>query len=252
MKVFIIHFLSVLYSKLKPMVTIYNTIANSQKDAKKKMLKMYPQVKEIYHLMDLYFTCVMARFNKVGVDNKGNDGYKLSLLLSFMRSNNSVSKLILQSEVVDAYTLLRKQLELISRFSELDKSSKEALEKQKHTPNIKETPGMGTYYGYMSNIAHSMSYKDLRDVFAYEEQIQGEVGLSMQPQFTDYTIDTFCLQCELFFRFSNLMIDFQSKVLETYDAEQDVRIFLLILEKGKETQLEYFTSFTSNNDGDED
>lgn len=169
-----------------------------------------------------------------------------------MRTNNSVSKLILQSEIVDAYTLLRKQLELIARFSELDKSTKESLKKKKDTPNIMETPGMGPYYGFMSNIAHSTSYKELGDVFAYEKQMEGKMGLSMQPQFTDYTVDTFCLQCELFFRFSYIMLDFLSKLLDDYDAEQDIRIFLLMLEKGKETQLEYFTSFAYTSDGDDD
>lgn len=243
---FLTNWFETLRNKIIPMVTIYKTVTDYQKKAGKFLLNKYPQIAEIHHLMDLYFTCVMARFNKVEVDNRGNDGYKLSLLLSFMRTNYTVSKLILRSEVIDAYTLLRKQLELIARFTELDKSSKESLKKQNNTPNIKETPGMGPYYGFMSNIAHSTAYKELGDVFAYEKQIDGKLGLSMQPQFTEYTIDTFCLQCELFFRFSNLILDFQSQLLDDYESEQDLRIFLLIMEKGKETQLDYFMSFTSN------
>lgn len=67
-----------LQNKLMPLVTIYKTVAEYQKKAAKSLLKEYPQVSEIHHMMDLYFTCVMARLNKVEVDNSGNDGYKLS------------------------------------------------------------------------------------------------------------------------------------------------------------------------------
>lgn len=77
---FLTNWFETLRNKIIPMVTIYKTVTDYQKKAGKLLLNKYPQIAEIHHLMDLYFTCVMARFNKVEVDNRGNDGYKLSLL----------------------------------------------------------------------------------------------------------------------------------------------------------------------------
>ena len=225
------------------MSTIYTNISEHRKKAEEQLLADYPMVASLYEIMDAYFTCVMVRLKNVKIKDQNNEGYKLKLLLSFMRSNFSLSDLVKGSEHIDAYTLLRKQLELLARFTELNTKTKEELEKSKKTPNVSNVVGMQSFYGYLSNIAHSTSYMILSDIFAYEKQIERKVGLSMQPQYNEFTIDTLCLQCELFIRFATEMLDFQSVHVADYDPEQDIMILTRFLQVGVESKLEFFDRF---------
>lgn len=93
---------------------------------------------EILELMDLYVVSIINRFQNVSGMGE-TDNYKLALIVSFIRTQLIVSEHILNSELIEATVLERKQLELIARLSEIDKKAKnkETLNKLKgKTPNI--------------------------------------------------------------------------------------------------------------------
>ena len=80
--------------------------------------------------------------------------YQISLSASFIRTHFVLSDLILEGHVVEAFVLLRKQLETLARLNELD--SKPLAKLHGKPPNIQNAlqGGAGRIYGDLSEVSH--------------------------------------------------------------------------------------------------
>jgi hypothetical protein len=80
--------------------------------------------------------------------------YQISLSASFIRTHFVACDLIMNGDVVEAFVLVRKQLESLARLNELD--SKPLAKLHGKTPNIQNAlqGGAGRIYGDLSEIAH--------------------------------------------------------------------------------------------------
>lgn len=83
-----------------------------------------------------------------------SSSYQITLSVSFIRTHFLVSDMIRNGDVVEAFVLVRKQLESLARLNELD--SKHLARLHKKTPNIQNAlkGGAGRIYGDLSEIAH--------------------------------------------------------------------------------------------------
>ena len=80
--------------------------------------------------------------------------YQITLSASFIRTHYLACDLAMNGDVVEAFTLVRKQLESLARLNELD--SKPLAKLHGRTPNIQNAlwAGAGRMYGDLSEIAH--------------------------------------------------------------------------------------------------
>jgi len=84
-----------------------------------------------------------------------NGRYLCGLLVSFIRTQFIALDLVVSSELIEASTLLRKQLELMARIHEVS-LSKDAATLHKVTPNVRHVQSnMRGLYGLYSEVAHS-------------------------------------------------------------------------------------------------
>jgi len=80
--------------------------------------------------------------------------YQIGISASFVRTHFIICDLILNGDLIEAVTLIRKQLESLARLYELDKRPLEKL--YGRTPNIGILfrQGGGEIYGHLSEVAH--------------------------------------------------------------------------------------------------
>lgn len=97
--------------------------------AEKRLLEDYPEAKNIMNKTIDFFTIVTNKLDGI-VFAEEKVQYKLLLIISFMRTHYVINELITYSEIIEASTLMRKQLELIARLKEIDVSELERLDKK--------------------------------------------------------------------------------------------------------------------------
>lgn len=80
--------------------------------------------------------------------------YQIGLAASFTRSHYIISNLLLEGELIDAATLLRKNLEVLARLIEVEQLPLDRINGR--TPNVKYAfaDGKAPVYGHLSEIAH--------------------------------------------------------------------------------------------------
>ena len=98
-----------------------------------------PEYENIVNKMTDFFTMITEKLDGNEIADEKLQ-YKLLLVVSFMRTHYVVNELIIYSELIEAATLMRKQLELIARMEEIDVSELEKLDKK--VPQIKYVPLM--------------------------------------------------------------------------------------------------------------
>jgi hypothetical protein len=114
--------------------------------------------------------------------------YQIGLCASFVRSHFIINDLILCGDIIEAATLVRKQLESLARLNELDQLPLSNLHGR--TPNISSVfrHGEGRMYGTLSEVAHFSTPRvsELMHVIENGDRI----GPSLQPVFTEH-----CFAC---------------------------------------------------------
>jgi hypothetical protein len=91
------------------------------------------------------------------VETDSTLSYQLLLICSYVQSHFLINDLIMNGQYIDSITLIRKQLEILTRLHELD--AKPLLKLEKKTPNVINTLGkLGkSLYPFLSKIAHMAS-----------------------------------------------------------------------------------------------
>lgn len=206
--------------------------------AEKRLLEDYPEAKNIMNKTIDFFTIVTNKLDGI-VFAEEKVQYRLLLIISFMRTHYVINELITYSEIIEASTLMRKQLELIARLKEIDVSELERLDKK--VPQMKHIQWMKEYYGIWSQVAHNASFDSL-DMLGFNMEDENHKRFYVQPSYTENTIEAFNMNIGLFMLFAMEVANFMEKAIPDYKPIEEMKFVLSLNEYGSKTNIPYFKS----------
>lgn len=161
--------------------------------------------------------------------------YQIVASASIIRTHFVISDMILNGDLVEAATLIRKQLEAVSRLLELDAAPIEKLLGK--TPNIGMVlkRGTGRIYGILSEVAHSAT----PDIAEYLHVVESgdQIGPSLMPRFTDKSRLCCDINSFLALYFLAWFIQKLSNWYPTYDNSNDMEVLTYTYMLAKEVDL---------------
>lgn len=219
-------------------------ILNEQRDENLRNFRLAcPNIDKMIHYMDCFMTLVSKRLLDYHVRvSDENEIYRLKLIVSFIRTHYVISDLVKYSENIEAVVLLRKQLELLSRYRELENKSINSLHGK--TPYVKNMKNCGPLYGIFSEISHSSKDETLSLLGEYLSD--DAVAYSLLPVFTKHTITTFSNYVNLFCRFAAEMLTYQKNNVEGCTCDEDMDIINNLIEEGCRSNIPYFEQWKEN------
>jgi hypothetical protein len=220
-------------------------IVKAREVSQQMIKKEYPGVLKILILMDQYVVSILNRFKSVS-GSREIDNYKLALIVSFIRTQLIISEHILNSELIEATVLERKQIELIARLSEIDKKTKnkESIHTLKgKTPNVGNvSENLKNMYGMFSEIAHSSKIEPF--ALLMENLENNTIGYTVLPEYdSTNTIVALNNHIQLFFDFFIYMLSFQEEFILNYTTIDDMELMCNLIENGKLAKLSVFDRF---------
>jgi len=148
--------------------------------------------------------------NKVNETNE-KTSYHILLVTSYIRSHYIINELILDGDIIEATTLLRKQLESLTRMNELDKKPLDKLHKlYNKTPNVNNIFRKGAFkdiYAHLSEIAHLATPRAGKVLHIIKSE--DLVGVSLYPRYTKLSHGCFDLQMFISLHFLFWLFDKQ-------------------------------------------
>lgn len=147
---------------------------------------------------------VARRLDQPINDVNAESSYQIGLSASFIRTYFLVTDLLLNGDLIEGLVLLRKQIEVLARILELEKSAVEELRGK--TPNVKHllTNGTGRIYGRLSEVAH-FSTPECTELMGVN--VDGSrKGPSLVPQFQEAQFEQMALLHFTGIRFSQWML----------------------------------------------
>lgn len=160
--------------------------------------------------------------------------YQISLVTSYVRSHYIINEMILDSDIIEATTLIRKQLESLTRIHELDKNP--LLKLLKKTPNVINCfKSVGKkIYPHLSEIAHFATPRVGELLHVVED---GDlVGPSLHPRYTKSAHGSFDLHALISIYFLFWLIEKQKSWFPNIDSTSNMRVlyttFQIALESG--------------------
>lgn len=157
-----------------------------------------------------------------------NGLYIGNLIVSFCRSHFIASDLILHGELIEAATIIRKQVELLSRLNEL-RNGLDIEKLIKKTPNLKHLiTNFKTLYPDYSGIAHSSNPKFLQ-LLGETEQKNG-VFTTLYPRFQEncyVSMSHLVVSALEFFVWASI---FYSEYFQEYNPLDDVALVKVVVE----------------------
>lgn len=152
--------------------------------------------------------------------------YQLNLAISYFRTHFVIDKLILEGDLIEAYTLIRKQLEKTTRLNELENKSIEKLSGK--TPNVINFFGEAgkEIYPELSEVAH-FGHPRVSELLSFETK-DGIKGPSFFPSYKEMA--TICYDRNAFvaLHFVSWLIDFTKEINPNYDNRKDIDTFLML------------------------
>jgi len=191
------------------------------KDARKESARLFFAQDEAYsQLISLVNEALPKAILSIEADCN-IDKYKQALLASFIRTVFVSIELIINSELIEAATLLRKQIELIARLRELDKFKHSELKKKNNTPNVKYLKSnLRKIYSLYSENAHSTTYAS-HSLLGFYKSTKKKKHV-IYPEFTLNTEVIFDNWLGVFFEFTLWVLDYKAKYIEGYSQEDEV------------------------------
>ena len=162
------------------------------------------------------------------VGTSETDGYISSLLVSFCRTHFICIDLIMTSEIIEAATLSRKQLELVARLRELD-IELDGKKLNKKTPQLKHlATQIRALYGSYSEIAHS-STSDAMQLLGHIED-NGVLRTSLHPHFSKDTYTAFSHHVLIALEFYLWAIPYRENKYALNESEKERQLIKIISE----------------------
>jgi hypothetical protein len=153
----------------------------------------------------------------------------LGLCATVLRTHFIINDLIFKGDIIEASTLIRKQLETCTRLEELDTKNLEQLKKK--TPNvINQFKNAGKrIYPLLSEIAHSGSER-IPELIAYQDKNRNLRAVNIYPLYTEDLFIIYNMHGYVSLNFLKWYIQFAIKLYdETYDYGNDSEILFLLV-----------------------
>lgn len=206
--------------------------------SEKRLKEDYPEYENIVNQITSFFTMITEKLDSVEIADEKQQ-YKLLLAVSFMRTHYVVNELIIYSEIIEAATLMRKQLELIARLKEIDVCELERIDKK--VPQMKHISCMKEYYGLWSIVAHNAN-KDSLDLLGYNFEDETHKRFYVQPTYTENTISALCMSIGLFEMFAIEIISLMDVIVPNYRLDEERKFLFAFNKSGCETNIPFFES----------
>lgn len=194
-----------------------------------KFLENEPELHYIFRkTLDGFLVLVMENLFGKYEDASEKFTYQLNLTVSYIRTHFVINNLILDGDLIEAYTLIRKQFEKYTRLNELDNKPIEKLRGK--TPNVINLFGNAgkEIYPELSEVAH-FGHPRVSEFLSIETE-DGKKGPSIFPTYKESAITCYDRSAFVAFYFSAWLIDFVEENNSKYDRKKDIETFL-ILEK---------------------
>jgi len=173
-----------------PPISKYHYSRETFRDATREKTLGMPHVLPLINVTSEYVVRTMFVMSGKNVTHIKGGLYISKLVVSFVRTHFIAIDLALQGELVEAATLVRKQLELLARLNELIKVE-DVDSLLKRTPNLSSLrTRVKALYGSYSEIAHSSTTGPLQ--LLGRTEVDGAVMTNLYPEYSDYALT--CLQ----------------------------------------------------------
>jgi hypothetical protein len=152
--------------------------------------------------------------------------YQLNLTISYLRTHFIINNLIIDGDLIEAYTLIRKQFEKYTRLNELDTKPIEKLRGK--TPNVINLFGEAgkEIYPELSEVAH-FGHPRVSEFLSIETK-DGKKGPSIFPTYKESAIICYDRSAYVALYFSAWLIDFVQENNPNYNRKIDVETFLML------------------------
>jgi hypothetical protein len=213
-------------------IEIFGSNSQKARDASLKRYKLeeskIPKLSEFRLMLDGLILSVSQNFHTPPALINENISYRIGLCASYLRTHFIINDLILSGDIIEATTLVRKQLEAFTRLNELEK--KEISKLQKKTPNVNNTFNGVTkeLYSKLSEIAHSGS-DDVVDLISNFEENNNRSEVNIYPLYSSNSLQCYKFHCYIALGFVSYFIKFAQTIYDYNDAE-DIEMFLILLE----------------------
>jgi hypothetical protein len=159
--------------------------------AEAEFFRRNPATKILLDSVNEYVALVLFSLSDKDLRSIPNCQYIGDLIVSFIRTHFIISDLVVCSELIEASTLLRKQLELLARLNEL-REGKSAEQLKKRVPNLNALQTkINVQYGAYSEIAHSSHLAPLQ-MLGSQKNSEDNMQTLVFPEFQE---DSYvCLQ----------------------------------------------------------
>ncbi len=166
--------------------------------------------------------------NKIDEPNE-KKSYQISLAISFVRTHFIINDMILEGDLIEAFTLIRKNFESAARLNEIDKTPLAKLLKK--TPNVINIFGEGgrKLYPSLSEIAHFGTPR-VGELLTVNHHDDGRVGPSLYPAYNIDALACYDRHAYVSMYFVFWLTQFLKDIYQDkYDSTKDDTTFLILV-----------------------
>jgi hypothetical protein len=161
--------------------------------------------------------------------------YQISLAISFVRTHFIINDMIMNGDLIEAFTLIRKNFESVTRLHEIDNNP--LLKLLKKTPNVINIfkKGGKQLYPTLSEIAH-FGTPDVGALLTVNSHEDGRIGPSLFPAYNVDALGCYDRHAYVSIYFSFWLIQFLKTLYgEKYDFDADEKIFYIMTSIAEES-----------------
>jgi hypothetical protein len=160
--------------------------------------------------------------------------YQISLIISFARTHFIINDMILEGDLIEAFTLMRKNLESLTRLNEIDQKPLRKLLRK--TPNVINVLGKAgkALYPTLSEIAH-FGTPEVGNLLSVKSHDDGRTGPSLYPTYNEHSKSCYDRHAFISINFTFYLMQFLTKVYdEKYDSEFDHSTFFIMVKMAED------------------
>lgn len=176
--------------------------------------------------IDATFSQIELAFNRLNMSlPTEKSSYQLGLSASFLRTDHILRRQLARGHLIEAMVLMRKQIELLARFKELDEKSPGELKKR--TPNIsaiKNIGHIGRIYGELSGVAHFSDVYVTELLGTSDSSCRTGRSIHVFPQYQSAAHDLFQDYCILCIYFTSAVVSTVPK----WDSSADLDLVVAL------------------------
>lgn len=211
-------------------------LIKARSDTKEIYRRKEPEIHNTFRMTldGLIVRCIKQLENKIDEPTE-KISYQISLAISFVRTHFIINDLVLEGDLIEAFTLIRKNLESATRLHEIDKSPLAKLLKK--TPKVINIFGKGgkQLYPTLSEIAHFGTPK-VGELLTVNSHSDGRVGPSLYPAYNIDALACYDRHAYVSLYFCFWLMEFLGKVYkDKYESSKDKTTFFIMIKQAEES-----------------